>query len=125
MAKETKLYDDKTRKAKIKAAKKKLLDLYPNLSGATRITLDSLADNLAWMQVQLEELRELIARDGVVEIYNMGHMEATKKSASTQAFVSIQGAYLRSLRQFSDYVKKTAGDEGAGDLLEFLKRGRG
>jgi len=79
-----------------------------------------LIDNIAFCIVQLEELRELIKRDGYYEVYRNGQNQAgLKKSIASDLIIQVGKNYSMYLKQFREMLPGGIAD---GDPFEKWNR---
>jgi len=115
-----KFFTDEERVTKIKREKNKLKRLIKELPIDTKILSLPLIDNIAFSVVQLEELRELIKRDGYYEIYTNGkNQQGLKKSIASDLIISVGKNYNMYLKQFREMLPGGVAD---GDPFEKWNR---
>ena len=67
----TQIYTEKQRISKIKKEKKRLEETFKNMETTKLKLVEKLIDEAAFQSVTLEETREIIKKDGVVEEYQI------------------------------------------------------
>ncbi|MCU7522513.1 MAG: hypothetical protein HF308_15325 [Ignavibacteria bacterium] len=114
-----KFFDDLTRTKKINREKRKLNSIIKQLDEDTKKICGPLIDNIAFAIVQLEELRELIKRDGYYETYFNGeNQKGLKKSIAADLQIQVGKNYSMFLKQLREILPPgTAG----GDELDKWK----
>ena len=115
-----KFFSNEERTKKIKKEKNKLKKLIKDLPTDTVILSIPLIDNISFCVVQLEELRELIKRDGYYEIYTNGKNQVgLKKSIASDLIISVGKNYNMYLKQFREMLPGGIAD---GDPFEKWNR---
>ncbi len=118
MADFTSIYTDKQRKAKIKKEQKRLEQILQNIDTSKKKTIEKLIEDAAFMAVTLEETRQIIARDGVVETYQNGeNQKGVKKSSAVEVYDKMVNTYSRVAKQLCDLIpEKVQFDRGEEDI---------
>ena len=110
------LYSETKRKAKIKKESKKLNEIFKNLDETTRNTVENLVEEAAFMAVTLEETRQIITRDGVIENYQNGeNQKGIKKSSAVEVYDKMVNTYARIIKQLTELLPKRvfiSGEDG-------------
>ena len=133
MAEFEQIYSDKQRKTKIKKEQKRLQDIFKNLDTSKKKTVEKLIEDAAFMAVTLEETRQIIARDGIVETYQNGaNQTGVKKSSAVEVYDKMVNTYSRVVKQLTDLIPERVifdpeeeEDDPAEELMAFgigLKR---
>lgn len=128
MAEFINIYTDKQRKTKIKREQKRLEQIFQNIETSKKKTIEKLIEDAAFMAVTLEETRQIIARDGVIEAYQNGeNQKGIKKSSAVEVYDKMVNTYSRIVKQLCDLIpEKVQFDQGgedydpAGELLAFV-----
>lgn len=101
------IYTEKKRKSLIKTEKRKLESIYMKLDEAVAKSSEKLLNDAAFMAVTLDELRQIIQRDGPVEQYQNGeNQKGLKKSAAVEAYDKMVNTYARIIKQLVDMLPK-------------------
>lgn len=130
------LYSETKRKAKIKKESKKLNEIFKNLDETTRNTVENLVEEAAFMAVTLEETRQIITRDGVIENYQNGeNQKGIKKSSAVEVYDKMVNTYARIIKQLTELLPKrvfisgengdepvVVEDDSAAALMEFVSK---
>ena len=74
--------EDLTKEQKIIKEERKLTKLYKNLPKNKQILVKGLIQNAAFMKVTMDELQEIINREGCVEEYQHGANQSGKKATT-------------------------------------------
>ena len=122
------IYTEKQRVSKIRKEKKRLLEVFKNIETSRMKLVEKLIDDAAFQSVTLEETRELIKRDGVIEEYQNGaNQKGIKKSASVEVYDKRVNTYSKIIKQLTDLLpEKVVWDEEdeaenpAEELLEYV-----
>lgn len=101
------IYTEKKRKSLIKTEKKKLEIIYSKLDESVAKSTEKLLNDAAFMAVTLDELRQIIQRDGPVEQYQNGkNQKGLKKSAAVEAYDKMVNTYAKVIKQLVDMLPK-------------------
>ena len=129
MAEFTQIYSDKQRKTKIKKEQKRLQEIFKNLDTNKKKGVEKLIEDAAFMAVTLEETRQIIARDGIVETYQNGaNQTGVKKSSAVEVYDKMVNTYSRVVKQLVDLIpervifdtEEDEEDDPAEELLAFV-----
>lgn len=108
---------------KVKQEQKRLYALLDR-AGVPQQQRDALVvvvDNLALLQVKLEESRpELEAAPLTVEYNNGGGQTGTRENPLFKCYISLWKAYLSGLDMFTEFLPTDLQDEAGGDNLSVL-----
>lgn len=105
MAEFEQIYTDKQRKTKIKKEQKRLEDILKNIDTSKKKTVEKLIEDAAFMAVTLEETRQIIARDGVIETYQNGeNQKGVKKSSAVEVYDKMLNTYSKVIKQLCDLI---------------------
>lgn len=99
------IYSEKQRKAKIKKEKKRLEEIFKNIETNRSKLVESLIADAAFQRVTLEETREIINRDGVIEVYQNGaNQKGIKKSSAVEVYDKMVNTYSKIIKQLCDLL---------------------
>lgn len=91
------------------------------------IIVRRLLDDLAFLYLQMEEAKETILQDGIVETYQNGaNQSGKKKSSAVDTYDKAVNNRLKIIRQLVDLLPRSSAQEQggeAGELAEFIKNG--
>lgn len=105
MADFSQIYSDKQRKSKIKKEQKRLEEIFKNIDTSKKKIVEKLIEDAAFMGVTLEETRQIIARDGVIETYQNGeNQKGVKKSSAVEVYDKMVNTYSRVVKQLCDLI---------------------
>lgn len=127
MSEFTQIYTDKQRKNKIKNELQRLNDIFVDIETNKKKTVEKLIEDAAFMAVTLEETRKIIARDGVIELYQNGeNQKGIKKSSAVEVYDKMVNTYSRVIKQLCDLIPakiefdSVSEDDPAEELLAFV-----
>jgi len=129
MAQFVQIFTDKQRKTKIKKEQKRLEEILKNIDTSKKKTVEKLIDDAAFMAVTLEETRQIIARDGVIETYQNGeNQKGVKKSSAVEVYDKMLNTYSKVIKQLCDLIPERVifepdenpEDDPAEELLAFV-----
>lgn len=93
------------RKERIKAEFDRIIVFFENLDDNKKAVILPLIQNAAFIKITLEDLRELIQRDGVVDYYQNGaNQSGLKQSAALQSYNSLIKNYATIIKSLCDYL---------------------
>ena len=123
MSENLQIYSEKQRKAKIKKEKKRLEEIFENIETNKSKLVESLINDAAFQRVTLEETREIIQRDGIIEEYQNGaNQKGIKKSAAVEVYDKLVNTYSKVIKQLRDLLpeKVNWSESGEEDPAEEL-----
>ena len=129
MAEFVQIFTDKQRKSKIKKEQKRLEEILKNIDTSKKKTVEKLIEDAAFMAVTLEETRQIIARDGVIETYQNGeNQKGVKKSSAVEVYDKMLNTYSRVIKQLCDLIPERVifepdedlEDDPAEELMAFV-----
>lgn len=99
------IYSEKKRKTKIKKETKRLNEIFKNIETNRSKLVESLIADAAFQRVTLEETREIISRDGVIEVYQNGaNQKGIKKSSAVEVYDKMVNTYSKIIKQLCDLL---------------------
>lgn len=105
MAEDISIYSEKQRIIRINREKKRLEDVFKNIETTKTKLIEKLIDEAAFQAVTLEETREIIKRDGVIEEYQNGaNQRGIKKSSAVEVYDKMVNTYSRIIKQLCDLL---------------------
>lgn len=110
---------------KIKKEKQKLKKIFNKIDKNKQVIVEKLIDNVAFMSITLDELKEDIKKYGVKETYMNGSNQfGFKESIESRTYNTMLKNYMNAVKQLIDLLpddeKKNAGE----DLLKFIASGK-
>src|SRR5690554_284002 len=113
---DNKFYTEEEREKKIKKELRKLKKLIKELDENKKQLCRTLIENIAYTSVQLEELKEMIKRDGYFDFYQNGKNQwGTKQSVASGLYLNVGKLYNTYLKQFREILPESI---GGNDLLK-------
>jgi len=108
---------------KIKAELTRLKKVFKDLPEDKRKIVDGLIQEAAFMRATLEETREIIDREGVIELFEQGAQRFLREHPATKVYASLVNRYSAVIKQLIDLLPDSKGaDNGADELMEFVKK---
>jgi len=107
---------------KIKAELTRLKKVFKDLPEDKRRIVDGLIQEAAFMRATLEETREIIDREGVIELFEQGAQRFLREHPATKVYASFINRYSAVVKQLIDLLPD--GEKGkteADELMEFVK----
>lgn len=105
MSENVQIYTEKQRTSKIKKEIKRLNELFRNIETTKLKLVESLINDAAFQRVTLEETREIISRDGVIEVYQNGaNQKGLKKSSAVEVYDKMVNTYSKIIKQLCDLL---------------------
>ena len=96
---------EKTKEERISEELDRLYQRFEDIDANKKVVLVPLIHNAAFMKVSLEDLQEIINRDGVTEVYQNGaNQYGVKQSAAVQSYNALIKNYAAVIKQLSGYV---------------------
>ncbi len=124
MADFVQIYSDKQRKIRINKEKERLVLIFQNIETNKGKTVEKLIDDAAFMAVTLDETRQIIARDGIIEQYQNGeNQKGIKKSSAVEVYDKMVNTYSRVVKQLCDLLPEREllpEQDPAEELLAFV-----
>ena len=108
---------------KIKAELTRLKKVFKDLPEDKRRIVDGLIQEAAFMRATLEETREIIDREGVIELFEQGAQRFLREHPATKVYAALVNRYSAVIKQLIDLLPDNKGaDNGADELMEFVKK---
>src|SRR5690606_2892354 len=83
------LYTPEEKQKRIKRELTRLRKVFADLAGDKRRIADGLMQEAAFMRVTLEETREIIDREGVIEYFEQGSQRFLREHPATKVYASL------------------------------------
>lgn len=97
--------EELNRKERLKKEFDRIIVFFEDLSDNKKTVILPLIQNAAFMKITLEDLRELIQRDGVVDYYQNGaNQSGLKQSAALQSYNALIKNYAAIIKSLCDYL---------------------
>lgn len=116
------LYTPEEKAKKIKSELTRLRKVFADIPEDKRRIADGLMQEAAFMRVTLEETREIIDREGVIERFEQGAQKFLREHPATKVYASLINRYSAVVKQLIDLLP--AADKGkveTDELMEFVK----
>ena len=96
-----------SKKERINAELDRISNLFEQADGNQRAAVSSLIQNAAFMKVTLEDLQEIINKEGVTETYQNGaNQHGVKQSATLQSYNSLIKNYASVIKSLSSILPR-------------------
>ena len=119
--KNTCIYSETERKRKIKKELKRLKKLLENVDETKKSVAQNLIEDAAFMYVTLDETKQIINRDGIIEEYQNGANQFGRKSSvEADAYVKVQKSYASVIKQLTDLLPEQDETTAGADITAFL-----
>ncbi len=108
------IYTKRQKNAKIKQEKERLQKIFENIETSKLRLVENLINEAAFQRVTLEETREIISRDGVIEEYQNGaNQRGIKKSSAVEVYDKMVNTYSRIIKQLCDLLPEKVVFDGS------------
>ena len=131
MAEDVSIYSEKQRIIRINKEKKRLEEIFKNIETTKSKLIEKMIDEAAFQAVTLEETREIIKRDGVIEEYQNGaNQRGIKKSSAVEVYDKMVNTYSRIIKQLCDLLPERVNwdvpeeekeKDPAEELMDYVK----
>jgi hypothetical protein len=119
------IYSETERKKLIRKETKRLKKLLENVDEVKKNVAENLIQDAAFMFVTLEETRQIINRDGIIEEYQNGaNQKGLKKSSAVEVYDKMVNTYSKVIKQLCDMIPGGEGDDIAESILDFARRAK-
>ena len=111
---------------KIRAEKNRIAKIYKNINMDKDITkvLDGLISDAAFMRVSLEEVKQKLIKEGLMEKFKNGSQEFMREKPEAKLFLNFMKQYSNTMKQLIDLMPVQVKDEGQNELLQFFQSGK-
>lgn len=116
---------DLTKQERIKKEINRLKRLFKDMPEGTKKKITSLIDNAAFMTITLEDLQEVINREGPVSEYQNGENQwGTKKSPEVEIYNTMIKNHMGIIKQLTDLMPEKPKEPVKEDdpFLQILRR---
>lgn len=121
----TGIYTEIERHDKIKKEIKRLNKSLADLDDKRKITLKKLIEELAFLSVTLEETRQIIIRDGIIEKYQNGaNQHGVKRSAAVDVYDRFITSYSKIIDQINKALPEDSKINASDDIMKFALGGK-
>jgi hypothetical protein len=112
---------DLTKDEKIKKEIRRLKRIYKKMDPDVKKATQSLIENAAFMAVTLEDLQEIINKEGVISEYQNGANQwGTKKSPEVEVYNTMVKNHMAIIRQLTDLLPKEEAKEVDDGFEDFV-----
>ena len=117
------LYTPEEKAKKIENELTRLRKVFADIPEDKQRIADGLMQEAAFMRVTLEETREIIDREGVIERFEQGAQKFLREHPATKVYASLINRYSAVVKQLIDLLPdgEKSKDE-ADELMAFVKR---
>lgn len=99
--------DDLTKDERIKKEIRRLKNIYSKMDPDVKKVTQSLIENAAFMAVTLDDLQEIINKDGVISEYQNGANQwGTKKTPEVEVYNTMVKNHMAIIKQLTDLLPK-------------------
>ena len=86
-----------------------------------REALEPLLQNLSWIKCKLDEAREEMLNESIVDEYNNGgNQTGTRESPYFKSYLNLWRGYLAGLEKFTSYLPEDMQEEIKGDTISLI-----
>ena len=123
--KEAKCVGKKTRENRIKDERKRLAKVFENLQEDAKGLAEGLIDNMAYMRIELEDIRDDINKNGRVEMFRQGDQEPYERIRPVaNDYNNLISKYTNAFKEVSRRLPDKAPVEQETDGFEDFVSGR-
>lgn len=111
---------------KIRQEKNRIAKIYKNINMDRDITkvLDGLISDAAFMRVSLEEVKQKLIKEGMMEKFVNGSQEFMREKPEAKLFLNFMKQYANTMKQLIDLMPVQVKDEEQDQLLQFFQSGK-
>ena len=122
-AENARLYTPEEKAKRIKRELTRLRKSFKPLPEDKRRLAEGLMQEAAFMRVTLEETREIIDREGVIELFEQGKQRFLREHPATKVYTSLVNRYSAVVKQLVDLLPDPKqGQDVTDELMEFVKK---
>lgn len=108
---------DLSKEKRIEEELKRISVFYEEIAENKKAMIAPLLQNAAFMKITLEDLQEIINREGVTEVYQNGaNQKGIKQSATLQSYNSVIKNYASVLKALSNYLPYKSHIKSAAEI---------
>lgn len=111
---------------KIRQEKNRIAKIYKNINMDKDITkvLDGLISDAAFMRVSLEEVKQKLIKEGMMEKFVNGSQEFMRERPEAKLFLNFMKQYSNTMKQLIDLMPVQVKEEEQDQLLQFFQAGK-
>ncbi|MFE6232534.1 hypothetical protein ACFVL4_15255 [Bacillus subtilis] len=123
------LFTQEEKEKMIRKESNKLKKILKNLDGDKFKVADGLIQEAAFMKVTLQETREVIDREGILELFEQGSQKFNREHPATKVYAAMINRYSAICKQLFELLPGGNNDKGGNaspqqsELVEFIKAG--
>lgn len=116
------IFTPEERQEKMQAKKKELAGILTKIPGKKKKAARVIADQVAFLSVAIEELDNIVIRDGYVEEYQNGESQkGTKKTVAADLLDRYTKTYTTAIKQIVDMLPEEEAKTAKDELIEFTR----
>lgn len=111
---------------KIRAEKNRILKIYKDIKLDAKIikVLEGLVSDAAFMRIAIEEIKEKLIKEGLMEKFKNGSQEFMREKPEAKLFLNFMKQYANTMKQLIDLMPVQVKDEEQDQLLQFFQSGK-
>lgn len=111
---------------KIRAEKNRIAKIYKNNNLDKDIikVLEGLISDAAFMRVAIEEIKQNLIKDGLMEKFKNGSQEFWREKPQSKLFLNFMKQYSNTMKQLIDLMPVQVKEEEQDQLLQFFQSGK-
>ncbi len=117
------IYSPEQRREKLAEKKKEFAQILTKIPGKKKKAARAISAQAAFLAVAIEELDEIVIRDGYVEEYQNGESQkGTKKTVAADLLDRYTKTYTTAIKQIVDLLPEEEAKTAKDELTEFTQR---
>lgn len=117
------IYSPAQRREKLAEKKKEFAQILTKIPGKKKKAARAISTQAAFLAVAIEELDEIVIRDGYVEEYQNGESQkGTKKTVAADLLDRYTKTYTTAIKQIVDLLPEEEAKTAKDELTEFMQR---
>lgn len=116
------LYTQDEKNGRIKAEVARLRRFLRQVEPERLKVAEGLINEVAFMRATLEETREIIDRDGILDLFEQGKQRILREHPATKVYSVLVARYASLYKQLLDLVPDKVDNSGTDELKAFLTR---
>ena len=117
------IYSPAQRREKLAEKKKEFAQILTKIPGKKKKAARAISAQAAFLAVAIEELDEIVIRDGYVEEYQNGESQkGTKKTVAADLLDRYTKTYTTAIKQIVDLLPEEEAKTAKDELTEFMQR---
>lgn len=117
------IYSPEQRREKLAEKKKEFAQILTKIPGKKKKAARAISAQAAFLAVAIEELDEIVIRDGYVEEYQNGESQkGTKKTVAADLLDRYTKTYTTAIKQIVDLLPEEEAKIAKDELTEFMQR---